>query len=146
MDTDGATVIEINVAGTPVAQPRYRVSARGGKVRHYLPTDHPIHEYRSQIRNAALAQGHSPIEGAVRVDVVWQWQMPRRNQFATYRYCKPDMDNLMKGVCDALTEAGVWSDDAQIVEMHGAKIYGEQAGTFIKVWSIEVGVRSENRA
>lgn len=38
---------------------------------------------------------------------------------------KPDTDNLIKAVMDALNEVAWW-DDKQIIEIHAAKFYAEQ--------------------
>ncbi len=36
---------------------------------------------------------------------------------------KPDVDNLLKSTLDALTTAGAWKDDAQVVHVEGRKTY-----------------------
>lgn len=36
---------------------------------------------------------------------------------------KPDADNLAKAVMDAMTDAGFWTDDCQVVESHTFKSY-----------------------
>ena len=57
-----------------------------------------------------------------------QFAMPRPASHTTSRgamtksapaahICKPDIDNLAKAVMDALTDAGAWRDDCQIVEL-----------------------------
>jgi len=40
-------------------------------------------------------------------------------------YCqaKPDIDNLLKSTMDALSQAGVWRDDAQVVAVVASKRY-----------------------
>jgi len=37
---------------------------------------------------------------------------------------KPDLDKLCRAVLDALTDAGVWRDDSQVVTLAAAKMYG----------------------
>jgi Holliday junction resolvase RusA-like endonuclease len=36
---------------------------------------------------------------------------------------KPDADNLLKAVMDALTDAGIWQDDALVFRTEAAKWY-----------------------
>jgi hypothetical protein len=48
---------------------------------------------------------------------------------------KPDLDNLLKLVCDALNGL-VWHDDAQIAEVTVRKIWGTTGRTEVKVWQI----------
>lgn len=38
---------------------------------------------------------------------------------------KPDLDKLCRAVLDALTDAGVWRDDAQVATLHASKTYAE---------------------
>jgi Holliday junction resolvase RusA-like endonuclease len=37
---------------------------------------------------------------------------------------KPDLDKLCRAVLDALTDAGVWRDDSQVVMLSAGKMYG----------------------
>jgi Holliday junction resolvase RusA-like endonuclease len=49
------------------------------------------------------------------------------------KFTRPDLtDNLMKGLCDALTGA-VWRDDALISEVRSGKVYGAEPATRITV-------------
>lgn len=51
-----------------------------------------------------------------------------------YPAVKPDLDKLVRGVLDALSEAGVWRDDAQVVALgEVAKVYGDKPGASIAV-------------
>jgi Holliday junction resolvase RusA-like endonuclease len=34
-----------------------------------------------------------------------------------------DLDKLLRGVCDGLTDAGVWCDDSQVTDIMSAKVY-----------------------
>jgi Holliday junction resolvase RusA-like endonuclease len=36
---------------------------------------------------------------------------------------RPDVDKLLRALCDALTQAGAWADDAQVVAVEAAKVY-----------------------
>lgn len=53
---------------------------------------------------------------------------------------KPDLDKLLRAVLDALSEAGIWRDDAQVVELGAvAKRYGDQPGAHIAIEEIPWG-------
>ncbi len=141
MDTgkQTVTVISFVVDGTPVAQPRHRATARGGFVHHYLPTEHPIHAYKQSIAIKASEQNVATIEGAIRLDLLFSFLHPKRNKNhkAQFKISKPDLDNLEKAVMDSLTDSGIWCDDAQVVEKHSAKIFGDTQGTCITIRAIE---------
>lgn len=141
MDTGKPTVslISFVVDGTPVAQPRHRATARGGFVHHYLPSDHPIHEYKRNIIVKASEQNVATIEGAVRLDLLFSFVHPKRGKHrkAQFKISKPDIDNLEKAVMDGLTQSGIWIDDAQVVEKHSAKIWGDTQGTCITIRGVE---------
>lgn len=121
--------IEFVVPAVPVAQPRVKSTAIGGKARMYTPTkigkgdnrrDHPIAAFKASVRHAAsLAYNGAPIRGPVRVDLefvfprqanrIWKSKpMPR------YRHTtKPDRDNLDKAVLDSLSK-WMLEDDRQV--------------------------------
>lgn len=47
----------------------------------------------------------------------------------------PDVDKMIRAVFDALTTAGVWADDARVVDVHATEFYDDdhQAGVSIYV-------------
>lgn len=54
-----------------------------------------------------------------------------------YKTTKPDLqDNLMKGLCDALTGV-IWNDDAQICIVNTRKVYGKKGNISIIVREID---------
>ncbi len=36
---------------------------------------------------------------------------------------KPDLDKLVRALCDALTQCGAWGDDAQLIHLTATKRY-----------------------
>lgn len=52
-----------------------------------------------------------------------------------------DVDNLAKAAMDAITNAGIWVDDDQVVELNIVKRYaaaGEQPHTYIHIEQVEL--------
>ena len=50
----------------------------------------------------------------------------------TYKRSAPDKDKLERALFDALTDAGVWTDDARAVDGGSKKVYGLKPG--VRVW------------
>ncbi len=61
------------------------------------------------MRNDGIIR-HQPVTGPI--EVFMTFYPPDRR--------KHDLDNLVKGVWDAMTHAGVWEDDSQVVMAHSA--------------------------
>ena len=127
------------VQGTPVAQPRHRVSARGGFARTYLPKKHPVHAYKRAVHEAAVAAGLPVFAGPVDVEIAAVFAMPKswskkkRDALACELHAqKPDADNIAKAVLDALS--AFWKDDAQVAVLRVRKMWSVswQAGTHIR--------------
>lgn len=51
-----------------------------------------------------------------------------------YMSSMPDLDKLIRAVQDALSDAGIWKDDAQVVRVQGEKRYAEQAGVVVFIY------------
>jgi Holliday junction resolvase RusA-like endonuclease len=49
-----------------------------------------------------------------------------------------DLDKLCRAAFDALTGAGVWRDDGQVIHLKATKAYGEQPCTVVSVGSVNV--------
>lgn len=106
-------------------------------------------------RPAALPSGvgrrWEPITGPVEVAVMFRFARPAghygtgRNadtvhssapEWPTGRTTQGDIEKLVRAVHDALTAAGVWRDDAQVVRLSAAKVWcqeGERPGAVIGV-------------
>jgi Holliday junction resolvase RusA-like endonuclease len=117
------------VTGTPVAQPRVRMIRSNGHV--YTPRT--ADAWKTAIRLAWRAEPRQPMEGPVRLSLNFCMPRPQYHYTSkgalttgapTWHTIKPDTDNLVKAVMDALTDAGAWHDDCQIVELSSDKRYG----------------------
>jgi len=125
--------ISLEIPGQPVPQPRARISTRGGFGQAYTPTAHPIHAYRQAVQIAALAAGAKTGRGGpVRLSIEAVFARPPSHWTRTglSKSAKPwprgDGDNVAKGVQDALTDAGVWTDDDCVVDMRIVKRYASR--------------------
>lgn len=141
-----ATIV-LEVPGQPVPQPRARVTTRGGHGHAYTPAAHPIHAYRRAIVLVARSSGIEKFEGAARLEIDAVFARPpshwRKHDLRPYapRWPRGDGDNLQKAVADALTDAGIWRDDDQVVEWFCRKRFAgrsEPARTLIRISPVEV--------
>ncbi|MGV2337649.1 MAG UNVERIFIED_CONTAM: RusA family crossover junction endodeoxyribonuclease [Planctomycetaceae bacterium] len=135
--------LHLSVPGPPVAQPRHRISTRGGFAQTYLPSDHPVHVYKKAI--ALQAVGYVVFAGAVEVRIVAWFPMPtswskkkRREHDFRWHTQKPDADNVGKAVLDALSEH--WTDDCQVAILTVQKRWYSGTGlTQVSVREIQEG-------
>ena len=84
-----------------------------------------------------------PLSGPLKIDVTFYMPIPKsrktsrkdatgkRKQYPVSHgqshIAKPDIDNLIKGLFDALNK-NVWNDDNQICEVKSKKVYGDIPG------------------
>ena len=129
----------IEIPGTPVPQPRHRVSSRGGFARVYLPTKHPVHAYKRRIAEAT--RDWPVFVGPVRVYIQAVFPVPKswsKTKKAAalaveYHAQKPDPDNVGKAVLDALCDR--WRDDCQVAIQTVKKLWTDaaQGHTFVEI-------------
>ena len=137
----------LSIPGTPVAQPRHRISTRGGFAKTYLPSEHPVHAFKQSI--FLHSAGRGLFTGPVEVSVVAWFPMPaswskkkRRQHDLRWHTQKPDADNLAKAVLDALSQH--WNDDCQVCLLAVRKRWYSGTGlTQITVCEIQEDVGSE---
>jgi Holliday junction resolvase RusA-like endonuclease len=113
----------------------------------YVPKDHPVHAWRKLVEAVALgaANGLKFGKASVRFRAVYFFPRPKTHLDKNGRV-KPafldaiprrDLDNLNKGVWDALTDAGIWDDDKQVWDSHETKIWldgiHDQPGVIITI-------------
>lgn len=118
--------ITLHLETKPMSCPRPRVA--GGRA--YMPMNYV--QWKSgavtQIRNQIAALN---IEDVVFVDISFVYQRPQslmRKSDPTdriFKGTKPDLDNITKSVLDALQDAKVIKDDAQVVGIIATKWYGK---------------------
>jgi Holliday junction resolvase RusA-like endonuclease len=129
--------ITFTVPGQPVPQPRPRVSTRGGFARAYVPSRHPVHEYRTLIaaaaRDAGLTDTGEPLN--VVIDAVFQRPKSHMRKAGVKpdapKLPRPDVDNIGKAVLDALQD--VMGDDTNVARLVVEKSYGPEARTVVRI-------------
>lgn len=134
--------IQFVIPGIPIAQPRQRHRVVNGHAQNYTPAQHPVNEFK---RAAALAvarvyQG-SPLDGPLSMEIVFVMPRPSRLVWKTrpmprqWHTAKPDRDNLMKSLQDALNGL-LYKDDSQLCEGSVSKVIAagwEQSHTLVTI-------------
>ena len=122
-------MITIKVYGIPAPQGSKRYVGRSKSGRGILvESSKKVAPWRLAVKAAALAvmQGRDPLDGSLIASMVFTLpkpkSAPKRRQIAPDR--TPDLSKLIRCTEDALTDAGVWVDDARVVE------YERQAKTY----------------
>lgn len=88
----------------------------------------------------AHAIGHKPIEGPIRLSVMFGFGTDDKQKLRQlWKTTRPDTDNMVKILKDELTHAGVWLDDAQVVEENVKKLWvpRNDAGVSILIEELE---------
>ena len=105
---------------TPVAKGRPRFTRNGGC---YTPAK--TREYEEAIAAFAMPLFPSPLCGPLRLDVVFYLHRPKalkKTDKPAWHTKKPDLDNLIKAVKDALNGIA-WIDDSQVCQIRAEKFY-----------------------
>jgi len=137
-------LIEFTVLGEPVAQGRPRASSMNGRVRMYDPKKSK--DFKKYVK--LVASQHAPkalLEGPLVMTV--NVYKPTLKSFSKKKktaaeggdlrpVTKPDVDNYVKGIKDALKSV-VWKDDSQVVDLSISKWYSEQPRIEVKVIPLE---------
>ena len=145
-------MISFRIEGVPIAQPRQRHRVIPGpegttRVGNYTPKRHPVTDWKAFIRAAAQIsmEGRQTLEGPLGLRICFVMPRPKAKHWKRIpmpRYphaIKPDVDNLIKAVCDA--RAGVvWIDDRQVASVAAEKWVaagGEGSHATVSVWEID---------
>lgn len=123
--------MRIVVYGLPAPQGSKRfLGVRGGKG-VLVESSKRVKPWRELVWAAGVnARQGEPLDGPLRCRMVFTLpkpvSAPKRRQ--TWPCKTPDLSKLVRSTEDALTDAGVWRDDARVVECAAAKRYpGEGA-------------------
>lgn len=116
-------VAHFTVPGTPIAQPRPRVTRNGTFA---AAKDHKIWGYRADILTAWYALDRKygrPFEGPISVGMKFWFSGPQSNKrkdIVQPKVTTPDLDNLAKGALDVLTNVA-FLDDKFVYELRLSK-------------------------
>lgn len=92
----------------------------GGRPRFY--TKKKVKDAHNQMVAALRDKAPlTPLSGPVRVKVRFTFNGKPKGRTFVYHQKRPDVDNLLKGVLDALAPAGWIEDDSQVVELEASK-------------------------
>lgn len=133
-------MLVVTIPGTMRGKGRPRFTNAGGFGRAY--TDAATANAETWVRACAMDQvGQHVLDGPVSLamDIAIvppaSWPKKRRADAlagATFPTGKPDLDNCLKLVADALNGI-LWRDDKQIVRVVARKFYADQAQTVLRV-------------
>lgn len=118
-------IITFVVPSIPIAQPRQRqrVIASGGRAfaHNYTPTNSPVNAFKAAVQFAAAnAYSGPPLDCPLQLAATFVFPRPKAMRWKMkpmprlWQAGKPDVDNLMKSVSDALNGV-LYVDDSRIV-------------------------------
>lgn len=135
-------VYTITIPGEPVAKARARVTKAG-----YAYTPERTVDYECMVQTLFQAKHGSPmLEGPILLQLDLYFGIPKRRSKAARkrmqqgleRPCKrPDIDNCMKAVCDALNGIA-YKDDSQIVAAVIQKFWADEPRAVVTMEELDL--------
>jgi len=120
--------VTIIVRGEPAPQGSKRFLGIKGGRGIMVESSGKVRPWREAVKYAALAAieeaGHVPWSSPLNVEM--HFTLPRPKSAPRWRVFpdrRPDLSKLIRSTEDALTDAGVWHDDAQVVGCQAYKFY-----------------------
>lgn len=144
-------MIRIVVRGMPAPQGSKSFKGMTNAGRAILTeSSKKVKPWRQDVKAAAellrADSGATPIDAPVVVRMIFTLPKPQSapKRRRTYPMRTPDLSKLARSTEDALTDAGVWADDARVIEYDRlAKVYpGEDPealdspGCVIEIWEV----------
>lgn len=126
--------VSFEVEGLPMPQGSHTAITRGGRPA-LIPAGTSTSRkafaaWRQAVADAArdAAPDDAPLDGPIKVSMTFRFPMPasrsavvRRTGWA-WKATKPDLDKLIRAVCDSLTSAQLIADDARVVLLIAEKV------------------------
>ena len=133
--------MSFTVPGVPVGKGRPRAFRMGKGVRMHTPDKTARYENLVAMAAKQAMAGRSLIEGSVQIDLTLvttppaSWSKKRRAAALageTRPNTKPDIDNVLKAICDAINGI-VFVDDKQVCDATARKRFGETPGAHVTI-------------
>lgn len=114
-------MITLTVYGRPAPQGSKRHVGNG----RMIEMSKHVGNWRDDVRAAALSlQAGQTLDGPLTVRMVFTIARPAAAKKRLAPHTMPDLSKLARATEDALTSAGIWADDARVVEYTRlAKVY-----------------------
>lgn len=144
----GMRHLRLVVRGKPIQQGDLNWSPKSRRLYHANAAE--LKPWRAHIGDvAAMAMRAVPdshywhaFDGDLAVRFVFTFEPPKTVKRRSPNV-PPDFDKLTRAVCDALTDAHVWVDDARVVEAAVLKVYAgrhpqalDTAGLIAHIWEL----------
>jgi len=128
--------LDFFVTGIPKAKPRVKAFRRGNHAGVYTPDS--AESWKQAVRLEAIANApESILTHPIRVELDFFLPRPKsllakdglpKSLEIIWHQKKPDLDNLIKAVTDAITDTQrIWLDDSQICTVSATKTYALNA-------------------
>lgn len=137
-------MIQFTVYGEPIAQARPRATTINGHVRMYDPKKSS--DFKDYVKLVASEKAPEILlEGALEMTVRIYRPIPKnfskrkttQAEAGVFRpTTKPDVDNYIKAVKDALKNV-IWKDDSQVVSLTVGKWYSQKPRVEVQIYPIE---------
>lgn len=118
----------------PMPCPRPRVALRGRVPVAYYPREYTTwKDQAADMLRDLLPDDYEAITAPTEVSIICAVERPKTTKLPAPR---PDADNYAKAVMDAMTQAGVWKDDALVGRLSVTKRwtqFGEQPAVYIRI-------------
>lgn len=119
--------LEFSVIGLPKPQARPKFARRGTAVMTFSPkTDWFQLVYCAALQRRAQRVMQGPLKMSITLVLPYPKSLSAKKRRETKHVSvRPDLDNYAKAILDALNNASVWNDDAQVSDLSIKKIYGD---------------------
>lgn len=123
-------MIEFVAYGLPAPQgsKRYVGTSKAGRG-IMVESSKAVAPWREAVKFAATRERErigmrDPLDGPLQVEMTFSMPRPKSAPKSRHRPDRaPDLSKLIRSTEDALTDAGVWIDDARVVECRARKVY-----------------------
>lgn len=135
------TSLTFTIYGEAASQGSHKAFIVKGKPR-ITDSNENLAPWRSVVVAAAreaMPVDWQPITGAVLVTIMFHLRRPASapKTIDVHATKKPDIEKLVRAIHDALTDAGVWLDDSQVVSLRADKQYAVPP-TLVRIYDPEV--------
>lgn len=123
------TAIELRVLGVPTPQGSLTRMPNGVMLDGRNSSSRALHRsWRAAVAESAQAvAGDVPLNDPIELEVIFRFAMPAsrpawaRRQGTCHKVSAPDLDKLVRAVCDGLQAGGLIRDDARIWKLAAEK-------------------------